>query len=1107
MRFRISIVAISILASTFMYGQRKITLPPPVERKIDSPYKGEKLRFHTYNFNIYSNFHVNGFHSIGIDHNGRLWGCSPQTGFCSFDGISLYQYGSVNDFFDRFKIIETDDFGRVWIGGNGVGVISPSKGLSLDWYVDIGKTIADVHIRNLRTDSKGNVWVSSVYNGISLLTPDSSYFFNYKNTDLPDVRFGPSAVDGKDRYWFTHPKENAVYYIENKEVNEWKLHKDLGVQIVKIHKGPDGRLIAQSNNNDIYSFGIDFIEQIPIEYPEKQIKSVDWLKFDRKGQMYIGNTFELYKVEDGQAHLILNTKSLNIPMQSLVFDSNDGIWFTSSKGVFYIPSLNVCRFEKGEIRGIHPSMQLYQSDEGELMSLKIDNERVFRLKPLFNDEFAKGDRLDNIIECSNGYIIDDINGKRRFVNVDGEEETVPNIQKDIWAHHYSSGRHIYWSADEPLKFFDQHHKLINTEVIADHHKLFHVKEDGTYYFLSESADVYKIWTYNNKTQIVMDHLFNDTLRLEGAHYINDSTFYIATWGYYMAKITPTETSYISNGFGTNILYNCNTDLQGNFWLGGIEGGLNYVDHKTDSVININHQDGLKGGKVSGFEIAKNNDLVISTIVGVGHLKLIDESIPVHTKEDFFKKYELYFFDSRSGLMGQNFGGARLDDEGRIWVINREREWHLIFGLDSTAAPSNLKFESVQSIDQANTKKYFQFWLPGTEYVVNDKIEINHDDELLIGLKAIYFKDIYSLKYQYKLNNREWSVPQDANTIQLSGLDNGEHTILFRALSPDQKYSNEISLSIYVIPPFYETAWFIFLMILLGGGIIYLIFRWRLHLLRQRQKQLEQTVEERTEEIKIQKIEIETQHDEIRDSITYAKRIQEAILPPTELIDKCLPENFVLYKPKDVVAGDFYWLEEVGDTVIFAAADCTGHGVPGAMVSVVCHNALNRSVREFGLTEPNRILDKTRELVIQRFEQGKQEVNDGMDIAVCALNTKTNELKFAGANNGLYLIRNNELIETKGDKQPIGKFHDPTPFTSHDIQLEKDDVFYVYTDGFADQFGGDKGKKLKSSNFKKLLLEKHKLSLNEQFKQIDDVFENWKGRLEQVDDVCVIGIRI
>jgi serine phosphatase RsbU (regulator of sigma subunit) len=252
-------------------------------------------------------------------------------------------------------------------------------------------------------------------------------------------------------------------------------------------------------------------------------------------------------------------------------------------------------------------------------------------------------------------------------------------------------------------------------------------------------------------------------------------------------------------------------------------------------------------------------------------------------------------------------------------------------------------------------------------------------------------------------------------------------------------------------------------------------------------------------------ELSEKNNEILDSISYAKRIQHAILPPNSLVKECLKDSFVLYKPKDVVAGDFYWLEKVDNKVIFAAADCTGHGVPGAMVSVVCNNALNRSVREYGLKSPGKILDKARDIVIQEFERSEEEVKDGMDIALCSIEGK--HLEFAGAHNPLWIVRDNEIIEVKADKQPIGKFDNQKPFTNHELELKAEDLIYIFSDGYVDQFGGPKGKKFKPKALRELLLRIHKEPMDKQKSKIDETIEKWRGSLEQVDDICVIGIRV
>ncbi len=268
--------------------------------------------------------------------------------------------------------------------------------------------------------------------------------------------------------------------------------------------------------------------------------------------------------------------------------------------------------------------------------------------------------------------------------------------------------------------------------------------------------------------------------------------------------------------------------------------------------------------------------------------------------------------------------------------------------------------------------------------------------------------------------------------------------------------------------------------------------------------------ERLKNVEIKKayVIIEEKQKEILNSIEYALRIQTAILPPQRMVKQYLEKSFILYKPKDIVAGDFYWMEIVNDLVLFAACDCTGHGVPGAMVSVVCHNALNRAVREFGLTQPAAILDKTAELVIENFSNSEEKIKDGMDISLCAYNSKTKTIQWAGANNALWLLQNGELIVTKADKQPIGMNDDKKPFTNHTFTLNNGDTIYLFTDGFADQFGGDKKeKKLTRKRFKEQLLLIQNKSLQEQGIALDNFITEYRKSVEQIDDILVMGVKI
>ena len=262
-------------------------------------------------------------------------------------------------------------------------------------------------------------------------------------------------------------------------------------------------------------------------------------------------------------------------------------------------------------------------------------------------------------------------------------------------------------------------------------------------------------------------------------------------------------------------------------------------------------------------------------------------------------------------------------------------------------------------------------------------------------------------------------------------------------------------------------------------------------------------------IEIQRNEIESKNIAITDSIYYAKRIQFAILPSDKKVKQLLKNSFVFYQPKDIVSGDFYWVEQVNDEIIFSVIDCTGHGVPGAFVSLIAYNMINKVVLENQITNPAEILKQMDVLMQSLFEQSEEKIRDGVDMGICTLNTKTNELNFSGAFHSLFICNDEELTEIKGNRDSIGFsiYENKKEFTNHQVSLKQGDTIYLSTDGLPDQFGGVKGKKLKWKGLKEQLCLWQKIPIANQKDTIKSFFYNWKNDLEQLDDVCIFGVRI
>jgi serine phosphatase RsbU (regulator of sigma subunit) len=276
-------------------------------------------------------------------------------------------------------------------------------------------------------------------------------------------------------------------------------------------------------------------------------------------------------------------------------------------------------------------------------------------------------------------------------------------------------------------------------------------------------------------------------------------------------------------------------------------------------------------------------------------------------------------------------------------------------------------------------------------------------------------------------------------------------------------------------------------------------------------ELEEKVKERTLKIEKQKEEIEEQKKHITDSIYYARRIQNAILPSFTMIDSHLKNYFIYYMPKDIVSGDFYWVHETDGLFMVAAVDCTGHGVPGAFMSIVGFNQLNSAVTVKKARSASKILDELNKGVITTLNEnaGDTSIKDGMDMALCVFDLEKKKAEFAGANNPLVLIRDNKIMRYKGDRFPIGAYEgsDTLSFANNEIDLMDGDCLYLFSDGYADQFGGLDGKKFMYKRFEELLLEVHSMPMNVQKETLDKRLAKWKGSNDQVDDILVIGIKI
>lgn len=427
------------------------------------------------------------------------------------------------------------------------------------------------------------------------------------------------------------------------------------------------------------------------------------------------------------------------------------------------------------------------------------------------------------------------------------------------------------------------------------------------------------------------------------------------------------------------------------------------------------------------------------------------------------------------------------------------------------------------------QKAIALYKEGISY--SDTSAPNHDlSELYSGL-AYVFSKTNNVREENKYLKLSYDTKEYLDSVaRITELSNNEIKYEFRQQAVNDSIQNmaQIKLRDVKLEQKKRESVYGVIALIVVSIIAFLIFN-RYRVIQQQNKIIEE-----------QKHLVEDKNKEITDSINYARNLQDALIPNPSELNALFPEAFVIYLPKDIVAGDFYWVHEVrsqefgvrsntGDGVsasrdnvlpndnpqprttnsklLVAVADCTGHGVPGALVSVVCINALYRAVNEFNLVQPNEILDKVNVIVNETFSKNSKQVNDGMDISLLLVDYEAKEVRWSGANNKLIYFENGAVYGIKPDKQPIGKSENHAPFTLHTLSLVPGSVFYLLTDGFSDQFGGEKNKKMGFAQFKRLMETNYTKPMHEQKENFEKAFFDWKNDGEQTDDVSLIGIKV
>ncbi|MBE9468882.1 MAG: SpoIIE family protein phosphatase [Bacteroidetes bacterium] len=530
------------------------------------------------------------------------------------------------------------------------------------------------------------------------------------------------------------------------------------------------------------------------------------------------------------------------------------------------------------------------------------------------------------------------------------------------------------------------------------------------------------------------------------------------------------------------------------WIYTNNGLFKFIK-KNQEFIHYSIDDGLVDNSINGMIDDGRNNLWITSLKGLTKFEKSDEKCVNFFRASDFMSY--YFLGNP----------ARFKSPKGEVILFTNKGFLSFF-------PDSINYKKPNIVVD-------NFTLFGKEYKFdsliyqkkNIKLKFNQNF-LAFEFSALDYTDPSKNKYSYFLEGLDvkWTHC-DANNRKATytGLQPGDYVFRLKGSNSDNVWNDEVTkICVIITPPWWRTTVAYILYFLIALFALYMFIHIREKKLIKEKMILEQKVVERTAEVVKQRDQISEQKKSITDSIQYASRIQRALLPSKEYRDEILPEHFILFRPRDIVSGDYYWMKQKNGKTIVVAADCTGHGVPGAFMSMLGVAFLNEIANRDDVNDANEILNSLRNHVIKALHQtGKEgESKDGMDIALCVIDADRKKMQFAGAYNPLYLIRNNELIQVKADRMPIGfYFKEANDFKNNEVELEKDDKLYIFSDGFADQFGGETGRKFMSKKFKQLLTEINNKPMSEQHDILDSTIDNWRGDIEQIDDIIIIGLKI
>ncbi len=1029
---------------------------------------GKSSNAQKYNFRQYSleeGLSQSQVFDIEPDDMGNMWIATYGGGITVYNGIHSWYY-SVEENLPGYSVLSlhNDGKGKMWIGTNmGLAAYNGDSIIRFD-----GKNGLRVPIWEIDQSSDGVIWLAG-NNGLWFYKNDSLQLF--KHDSLKSTQIYNLFIDSSDRMWLFTSDERLVMY-DGKNIHKNLIDETLIVNTVfedhknQIWLGLNQGLMNYSDNQKLYTKADGLSDNHVLDIEQ-----------DNNMRLWIGTDIGGVNVFDGKNFMtIWDQQGIGFNrVNKLYEDNNHNLWIgTDGAGVSIFSGFTFQQisFANGGVNNFVMAViaekdeQWFGTDGMGLVRRKNGKIKIFNtedgLASNSINAICKG--LDDTLWIATNY---------GLCSFDGANFKTYTIHDGLPENYTMS---LLLASDSTLYI-------------------------GTY---GSGAAKYK----NGKIEDITEELKLEDDIIWNIYEDSRGSIYFTTGDGYVKHGTKTKRHTTDNGLIDNGVGSIVEDSKGVLWV-GTDNGISRFDGKKYR--NYQMKDGLCSNIIYLLTIDKDDNLIVGTEKGINRIQY-DES-GNFTQVKYYGKKEGFF-----GIEC-NSNAVDIDENGKIWIGTVEGV--TIFDPKEENTCINPPKSYITKIklyyNEVNWKQYTDSVIPWIKLPHELELQFNQNNLTFefIGIDYIIPENV-QYKYRLKGIEEEWSPPTSSNYVRYTNIPPGDYEFQVIASNHYGIWNKKPTGFLFVInAPFWKTIWFYTLIALAVITGIFFYIRFRTRKLKKAKDTLALMVKERTFEVLKQKDEIEQKnirleeaYKDITDSLRYARRIQEAMLPPVEKISKYFSDLFILYKPKDIVSGDFYWYFKHNKTQYLAAVDCTGHGVPAGFLSMVGSNLLSQITESKDNITPSEILTSLDQEIIRFLHQkGDGDSSDGMDMALCSID-HNNILTFAGAMRPLYKISNQELTVYKGTKVSIGgaqRFE--KVYVDNEIPYKEGDMIYIFSDGYQDQMGGEFGKKMMIKRFKKVLLEVADKTHEEQHKKLDDYFQNWKQNEEQIDDILVIGFRM